>query len=314
MRDHRHRRRAAPARRSCRGLERLEYRGYDSAGIVARGGRRARRRARKVGKVEQLRAVAGSNGSPATTRHGAHPLGDARAASERNAHPFVSNDGRFAVLMNGIFENYLASCARRWPRRATSSPRTPTPRRSCTWWPTPTTATWWTPCAATFAPGGPLRVLRGVAARPATMIVGARLACPLVVGVGEGETFIASDAVAFLEETRRVQHVREGEVVRSRPRAHASRPSRAARSRATSEAVDLGRRGRREGRLRDVHAQGDPRAAHAHRATPSASACATASLQLDDIGLTDAELLDIDRVLHRRLRHRAATPASSAAT
>ena len=93
------------------------------------------------------------------------------------------------------------------------------------------------------------------------VLVGARKECPLVVGLGEGETFIASAIPAFLAETRRVQLVQDGEIVEitSAGRAlHRARRRRADRARGRRGRLGRGRR--REGRLRDLHAQGDPRA------------------------------------------------------
>ena len=92
-------------------------------------------------------------------------------------------------------------------------------------------------------------------------LVGARKDVPLVVGVGEGESFLASDVSAILAHTQKVIFLEEGDVADLRPDGvivtdTAGRPGRARRR---DDRVDD--RGRREGRLRALHAQGDPRAA-----------------------------------------------------
>src|SRR6185295_11953060 len=89
-----------------RGLERLEYRGYDSAGIALRenGGLDY---VRAVGNLGNLKAAAGPNGSVSN-----HGLGHTRwathgAVNEQNAHPLTGcDDGRLAIVLNGIVENY----------------------------------------------------------------------------------------------------------------------------------------------------------------------------------------------------------------
>src|ERR687893_1126489 len=88
------------------GLERLEYRGYDSAGIVLREDDELEY-VRAVGNLQQLKAAAGENGSDSS-----HGLGHTRwathgAVTERNAHPLAGcDDGRLSIVLNGIVENY----------------------------------------------------------------------------------------------------------------------------------------------------------------------------------------------------------------
>ena len=98
------------------------------------------------------------------------------------------------------------------------------------------------------------------------LLVGARHQCPLVVGIGRGETFLASNAAAFLRETREVHFPEDGDLVAITPDgARFVRADDGERDRARADRARLGRRERREGRLRDVHAEGDLRAARRRR-------------------------------------------------
>ncbi len=123
----------------------------------------------------------------------------------------------------------------------------------------------------------PLRVRRDVAPTSPSVLVGARKECPLVVGLGDGETFIASAIPAFLAETRSVQLVEDDEIVARHARGHrASSTPDGDADRARGRGGRLGRGGRREGRLRDLHAQGDPRAARRRRRDRRRPRCAGA--------------------------------------
>ena len=97
------------------------------------------------------------------------------------------------------------------------------------------------------------------------MLVGARRQCPLVVGVGDNEMFMASAIPAFLSETRRVQYVEDDELVIARPGGAVFLNGSGSRGQARGRAGRLGRGRRREAGLRDVHAQGDRGAARRDR-------------------------------------------------
>jgi len=198
------------------GLERLEYRGYDSAGIALR----------EVGSLEYVRAVgnlqflkdaAGPNGSRSN-----HGLGHTRwathgAVNEQNAHPLTGcEDGRLAIVLNGIIENY---------RELKESLEADGHRFS-----SETDAEVVVHLIEHAYKGDLLEAVRAVYRlleghfafvvihhdHP-DLLVGARRQCPLVVGVGEGEMFLASSIAAFLKETRKVQLIEDGEVVAITP-------------------------------------------------------------------------------------------------
>jgi glucosamine--fructose-6-phosphate aminotransferase (isomerizing) len=199
-----------------RGLERLEYRGYDSAGIALRenGGLEY---VRAVGNLTNLKAAAGSNGS--VSRHG---LGHTRwathgAVNERNAHPLTGcEDGHVAVVLNGIVENYRELKASLESDGHTFSSETD--------------AEVVAHLVERHYAGDLTEAVRAAYGEleghyafvvihdsHPDLLVGARRQCPLVVGVGDGEMFLASAVAAFLGETRRVQLIDEDEIVAITP-------------------------------------------------------------------------------------------------
>jgi glucosamine--fructose-6-phosphate aminotransferase (isomerizing) len=199
------------------GLARLEYRGYDSAGIALREDDELEY-VRTVGNLQFLKNAAGSNGS--TSRHG---VGHTRwathgAVSEQNAHPLTGcDDGKLAIALNGIVENYRELRDSLVEEGHTFSSETD--------------AEVVVHLIERHYDGDLVAAVRAAYADLEghfafvvihhdhdQLLVGARRQCPLVVGVGDGEMFLASSIAAFLRETRRVQLIEEGEVVVVTPR------------------------------------------------------------------------------------------------
>jgi glucosamine--fructose-6-phosphate aminotransferase (isomerizing) len=202
------------------GLEKLEYRGYDSAGIsmVSEGHVES---VRAVGNLEALReAVARreGNGTVAVASQTATTgLGHTRWAthgrvSEQNAHPLYDTASNVHIVLNGIVENFLAL-----RERLSSS--------GCVFH-SETDAEVVAHLISEHYDGDLTEAVRkayneleghyafvALAGDEPDLLVGARKECPLIVGRGDSETFFASAIPAFLSETRRVQYIENGEIV-----------------------------------------------------------------------------------------------------
>ena len=210
------------------GLSRLEYRGYDSAGIsvITPDGIEA---VRAVGNLSALRAKldGDAGGEPAAgavalaERPQGTGIGHTRWAthgrvSEQNAHPHCDSHDRVHVVVNGIVENYVALKERLAAGGCVFSSETDAEVIAHL-------------IAELYEDdlGEAVRAayaqLEGhyafvvMSLEEPEVLVGARKECPLIVGRGEGEQFIASAVPAFLEHTRRVQLIENGEVVVLRP-------------------------------------------------------------------------------------------------
>jgi glucosamine--fructose-6-phosphate aminotransferase (isomerizing) len=193
------------------GLKRLEYRGYDSAGIAVLDG--GIRRVRRVGRVSEMESAARSENLKgivgiAHTRWATHG-----GVTERNAHPHVSMN-EIAVVHNGIVENHEEQRARLKAAGYAFESQTDTEvvahlihyyfksSRDL--------------LDATRKAAADLRgayALGVVALADPDTMTGARMGCPLVVGLGEGENFLASDVSAVISETRKVLYLEDGDVV-----------------------------------------------------------------------------------------------------
>jgi glutamine---fructose-6-phosphate transaminase (isomerizing) len=198
------------------GLRRLEYRGYDSAGLAIVGDKGVLTRLRTVGKVKMLQdaldgaPVAGATGI-AHTRWATHGV-----PSERNAHPHISLDG-LAIVHNGIIENYdeLRSELAALGYQFTSETDTEVIAHRIHHH-LQTLGDLFKAVRATVAElEGAFALVVLSESEPDRLIL-ARMGCPVVIGIGENENFVASDVSALLPVTRRFQFLEEGDIAEVR--------------------------------------------------------------------------------------------------
>jgi glutamine---fructose-6-phosphate transaminase (isomerizing) len=288
--------------RECRdlllqGLQRLEYRGYDSAGLslVTDGSIGS---VHAVGNLQNLRdAVARSNGQ----LKGSTGIGHTRWAThgrvtEANAHPHWDTSERFHIVLNGIVENWTELRERLKAEGAEFTSETD--------------AEVVAHLIAYHFKGDLVEAVRlaynelsghyafvAMSADEPDVLVGARKECPLVVGLGDGESFIASAIPAFMSETRNVQLVHDGEIVAVTP--HGSRfrsPDGAAIERGVDR-VDWDDEQAEKGgyetfMLKEIHEQADA------VAETLAGRLGETGIELEDLGdVSDEFLRDMRRVV-----------------
>jgi len=198
------------------GLERLEYRGYDSAGFaLLETPDTGFATVRAVGNLSHLKAASAEmNGTGATATTG---VGHTRWAThgrvtEENAHPHLSGDGRVAVVMNGIIENYVELRRDLQGQGVVFTSETDAevlPHLIARHYAGDLTAA----VLATLPLLAGHYAFVAMHADEPGRLVATRHECPLVVGVGDGEQFLASAIPAFLNETRDVIYPEDGEVV-----------------------------------------------------------------------------------------------------
>ncbi len=200
------------------GLRRLEYRGYDSAGLaVVESGKLVR--LRTVGKVKMLEEALES--TPASGRIGiAHTRWATHGVpSERNAHPHLSLGG-LAIVHNGIIENHdeLREDLQRRGYRFTSETDTEVIAHRIHFH-LETLGDLFKAVRATVAELEGAYALAVVSEQDPERLVVAREGCPVVIGLGVEENFVASDVAALLPVTRRFQFLEEGDVAEIRRKA-----------------------------------------------------------------------------------------------
>jgi glucosamine--fructose-6-phosphate aminotransferase (isomerizing) len=282
------------------GLRRLEYRGYDSAGIavVQQNGQLSIRRA--AGKLRDLEKVIADK--PLAGRYG---IGHTRWAThgrptEENAHPHRDCSGRLVVIHNGIIENYLELKHELQAKGHKFETQTDTEivahlieqRIKDTGEALP---------AAFRAVLPRLRGIYALVAMSADLpdtFVAARLGPPLVVGLGQGEYFVASDIPAILEHTKDVVFLDDREVVVVDPAGPAFYAADGARIEKASmripwDAIMAEKGGYKHFMLKEIHEQ--PRAVR--DTLLGRVSLESASIYLEEMGFTDEELRAVDRVL-----------------
>jgi glucosamine--fructose-6-phosphate aminotransferase (isomerizing) len=289
VRHHRLRRHEECAPILLEGLRRLEYRGYDSAGVAVHDGRDLNVR-RAAGKLTALGDVLARDPVHGTTGIGHTRWATHGKPAERNAHPHVSGD--IAVVHNGIIENHVELKAELCGRRAGSFTRTPTRRSSRTWSTSPRSAA----STSSRRCARPSSVIRGAYAiavlsrADPTRIVLAKNASPLVLGVGDGVMLAASDVPALLAHTRDVIFLEDGEmaeITREGARIETVAGVASSAPHAHHLVADAGR----ARRVQALHAQGDPRAAprpRGHAARPGAPGGRAARAREMGINVEDA--------------------------
>jgi glucosamine--fructose-6-phosphate aminotransferase (isomerizing) len=245
------------------GLRRLEYRGYDSAGIAVLNGTAHLKRLRTVGKVKMLQ-----DAIDADPTHGKVGIAHTRWAthgvpSERNAHPHVSQDG-LAIVHNGIIENHeeLRAELKKLGYKFTSETDTEVIAHRVHHH-LQSLKDLFKAVRATVAELEGAYALAVVSEAEPERIILAREGCPVVIGLGVDENFVASDVAALLPVTRRFMFLEEGDVadirrtsikVLDKSGAKAERPVR--ESELSADAAEKGQY--RHFMLKEIHEQ--PRA------------------------------------------------------
>lgn len=196
------------------GLRRLEYRGYDSAGIalVDAGSIVADKRAGKLANLEK--AIAETPLPPVTTGIGHTRWATHGAPTDRNAHPHLGRTRRVALVHNGIIENFAELRSRLESEGVEMASDTDTEVAAHLLEEQLETGVDLTVAMQSVCSGlkGAFTLV-AVDAQDPDRVVAARRNSPLVVGIGEGENFLGSDVAAFIEHTREAMELDQDQVV-----------------------------------------------------------------------------------------------------
>jgi glucosamine--fructose-6-phosphate aminotransferase (isomerizing) len=197
-----------------KGLKRLEYRGYDSAGVALLDDSKEFKVYKKTGKVADLEASIGSQSTTAHTGMGHTRWATHGAPNDLNAHPHLSGNGEFAIIHNGIIENYASLKEMLVKRGHEFKSETDTEvlihlieevhKNN----------------EVSFEEAVRMSLTQVIGAyaivilskKDPNYLIGARKGSPMVLGIGDGEHFIASDATPIVEYTRNVVYLNDGEI------------------------------------------------------------------------------------------------------
>ncbi|HWA24714.1 MAG TPA: glutamine--fructose-6-phosphate transaminase (isomerizing) [Lacunisphaera sp.] len=201
------------------GLKRLEYRGYDSAGVATQNGSRFDL-AKKTGRVEGLIKGTSAQRLPGTTGIGHTRWATHGGVTDANAHPHISSDEKIALIHNGVIENYASIKKFLLTKGYTFKSETDTEVLSnliayhYQKEPEPKEGSRFVESVRKT-----LRHVEGtygiavMCADAAAEIVSARKGSPLILGVGEGELMLASDVSAIISRTQNVVYLKDGEIL-----------------------------------------------------------------------------------------------------
>ncbi|MGI5165266.1 glutamine--fructose-6-phosphate transaminase (isomerizing) [Spirillospora sp. CA-253888] len=280
------------------GLARLEYRGYDSAGVaVLADGELAT--AKRAGKLVNLREALAEEPPPAGTLGMGHTRWATHGApNDRNAHPHLDCSGRVAVIHNGIIENFAALRGELEEGGHKLSSDTDTEAVAHL-------------LEDELKGGGDLAdAMRRVCGRlegaftlvavhtgDPDLVVGARRNSPLVVGVGDGENFLASDVAAFIAHTRDAIELGQDQVVELRRDGvtvtdFAGRPAEVKEYHVDWDVSAAEKGGYDYFMLKEIAEQ--PRAV---ADTLLGRIGADGRLSLDEMRITDQELREVDKII-----------------
>jgi len=281
------------------GLRRLEYRGYDSAGValVTDGDLASRKRSGKLTNLDK--ALSEDPLPPASTGIGHTRWATHGAPNDRNAHPHLDESERFAVVHNGIIENFaeLRDELEAKGREFESETDTETVAHLL--------------AEAIEPAGGDLaeavrivaRRLEGAftlviadGQRPG-LVVGARRNSPLVAGRGDGENFLASDVAAFIDYTREAVELGQDQIVAITPDDIVVTDFAGAPVEPRTYHVDWDASAAEKGGFRWFMLKEIDEQPQAVADTLLGRYAADGTLQLDEMRLSDGELRDIDKVI-----------------
>jgi glucosamine--fructose-6-phosphate aminotransferase (isomerizing) len=197
-----------------KGLKRLEYRGYDSAGVALVDGNKNMKVYKKTGKVSDLEKEIGNRDISANTGMGHTRWATHGEPNDANAHPHLSGDGEFAMIHNGIIENY--SSLREMLRGKGHTFKSETDTEVLIH----LIEEVYKNNEVKFEEAVRMALTQVVGAYAIVILsksnpnylIGAKKGSPMVIGIGDNEHFIASDATPIVEYTRNVVYIQDGEI------------------------------------------------------------------------------------------------------